>query len=58
MKKASVIGIGDAGKYVINKIVEKNSLTQTIFLNIKDDDIKDCKADFIINVNEQVEKIC
>lgn len=57
MKKASVIGIGNAGKYVINKIVEENGKTNTIYLSYDEEDKEGCKADIIANVSEGIEPL-
>ena len=54
MKKTSIIGIGDAGKYVINKIAEENSKTNTIYLSYDEKDREGCKAEMIINVHDGI----
>ena len=54
MSDISVIGVGNIGKLVINKIVEYNNKIQTIFITQGEDEIKDCNANIILNINENL----
>lgn len=56
MSNISVIGIGNTGKLVINKIAEYNNKVQTIYITKDGEEIKECYANIILNLSENLEK--
>lgn len=56
MLEVSVIGIGDIGRLVINKIKEYKNEIQTIYMGGIKDEIQKCNADIIIDLNENIEQ--
>lgn len=56
MSDISVIGIGNIGKLVINKIAEYNNKVQTIYITKDGEEIKECYANIILNLSENLEK--
>lgn len=55
MSDISVIGIGNVGRLIINKIAEFNNKIQTIYITKDKDEIKECYANIILNLTENVE---
>lgn len=56
MVDISVIGIGDVGRQIINKINEFNNKIQTIYIIKDQGEIKECYANIILNITENAEK--
>lgn len=56
MSDISVIGIGNVGRLIINKINEFNNKIQTIYITKDQDEIKECYANIILNLTENAEK--
>lgn len=52
----SVIGVGNVGRLVVNKIAEYNNKIQTIYITKGEDEIKECYANIILNLSEDIEK--